>query len=722
MPFLTISENILMKRALLLLCLLGCLLGSFCAFGDEGMWLYNAFPKDKVKAKYGFSPSQKWLDHVRLSSVRFNNGGSGSFVSADGLTFTNHHVGAACVQQLSTGGKDFMKTGFYAKTQAEEAKCPDLELNVLVAIEDVSKPVKDAAKAGMSAADAGQAQRAAMSTLEQDCAKSTGLRCDVVTFYSGEVYNLYKYKKYTDVRLVFAPEFDAAFFGGDPDNFTYPRYDLDITFFRIYENDKPVHLDNYLRWSATGVKDGDLVFVSGHPGSTGRLLTTSQLEYLRDIDYASRIESYKRRIALLQKFGAESEENARIAKEDLFGLQNALKAFTGYLGGLNDKAEMEKKASQEQQMHTTFKRQNPSAPDPWTEIANAMNVEKNIYIPLTYVERLRGFNSDLAHFARNLVRVTAEKTKPNGERLREYRDSSLPSLEQELFSTAPIYKSLETATLADSLAQMQQAMGADNEVVKKALNGKTAEEAAKDAIANTKLDDVAARKQLYEGGTAAIQASTDPLIVMMRTIDPDARAVRKQYDDQIESVERRDGSTIAKIRFSQSGFNQPPDATFTLRLSYGAVKGYSQNGKKIPYFTDFAGGFQHAAEHDNKDPYHLPDSWMNAKAKLNLKTPLNFVTTADIIGGNSGSPTVNTRGEVVGIVFDGNIESLVWNFFFTDAVARAVHVDSRGIEEALRKIYGANGLADELVGRTTGSKVITKDGKRTEAKKVATPQ
>jgi hypothetical protein len=710
-----------MKRALLWLCLLGWLLGASSAFADEGMWLYNAFPKDKVKAKYGFEPSQQWLDHVRLSSVRFNNGGSGSFVSSNGLAFTNHHVGAACIQQLSSGGKDYMKTGFYAKTQAEEARCPDLELNVLVGINDVSGKVKEAVKPGMSAADAGQAQRAAMSTIEQDCAKSTGLRCDVVTFYSGEVYNLYKYKKYTDVRLVFAPEFDAAFFGGDPDNFTYPRYDLDITFFRIYENDKPVHLDNYLRWSKAGAKDGDLVFVSGHPGSTGRLRTMSQLEYYRDVDYPSRIDSYNRRINLLQKFSAESQENARIAKEQFFSLQNALKAFTGYLGGLQDKSEMARKASQEEQMRSTFKQQNSSASNPWDEIAKAMKIQKDMYLPLTYVERLRGFNSELARLARDLVRVTAEKAKPNGERLREYRDSSLPSLEQELFSSAPIYKSLEAVTLSDSLGQMQQALGPDNQTVKKILNGNTADEVGKEVIANTKLDDVAVRKQLYQGGSAAIQASNDPLIVLMRTIDPDARAVRKQYDDEVDAVERRDGASIAKIRFAQSGFNQPPDATFTLRLSYGAVKGYVDNGKKIPYFTDFAGGFQHAAEHDNKDPYHLPDSWMNAKAKLNLRTPLNFVTTADIIGGNSGSPTVNTKGEVVGIVFDGNIESLVWNFFYTDAVARAVHVDSRGIEEALRRIYGASELADELAGKAAAGKVVKKDGKRAEAKKVATP-
>jgi hypothetical protein len=696
-----------MKRVLLPYFLIACCLCTL-SFADEGMWLYNAFPKDKVKAKYGFEPTQQWLDHVRLGSVRFNNGGSGSFVSPDGLTFTNHHVGATCIQQLSTGGRDYMKTGFYANTRAEEAKCPDLELNELVGIEDVTSKVNAAVKPGMNTAQAGQAQRSAMSGIEQDCAKSTGLRCDVVILYSGEVYNLYKYKKYTDVRLVFAPEFDAAFFGGDPDNFTYPRYDLDITFFRVYENDKPAHIANYLHWSPVGVNDGDLIFVSGHPGSTGRLRTTSQLEYLREVDYPSRLETYTRRINLLQKFSGESEENARIAKEDIFSLQNSFKAITGYLGGLNDKQEMEKKAAEEQKQRAAFKASNPNAPDPWDEIATAMKVQKQIYLLLTYIERQRGYWSELAQFARTLVRVTEEKTKPSNQRLREYRDSNLPSVEQQLFSTAPIYKSLETVTLADSLAQMQQALGADNPDVQKSLNGKTPEDAAKNVIASTNLDNLAVRKQLYQGGAAAVQASTDPLIVLMRTIDPDARAVRKQYEDQVDSVERRDGTTIAKARFEKGGFTEQPDATFTLRLSYGAVRGYDENGKHIPYFTTVAGAFQHAAEHDNKPPYNLPQSWISAKTKLKLNTPLNYVSTADIIGGNSGSPAVNKKGEVVGIIFDGNIQSLVWNFFYDDKQARAVHVDSRGILEALRHIYGANGLADELTGQSAPSKTSAK--------------
>ena len=693
-----------MKRlaAILLACtfLFSVFVLSIPATADEGMWLYNEPPKDKIKAKYGFELTQEWLDHVRLSSVRFNNGGSGSFVSADGLTFTNHHVGAACVQQLSTQGRDYIKTGFYAKTQAEEAKCPDFELNELVGIEDVTEKINAGVKPGMSAAEAGQAQRAAMSQVEKDCTTTTGLRCDVVTFYSGEVYNLYKYKKYTDVRLVFAPEFDIAFFGGDPDNFTYPRYDLDITFFRVYENDKPAHLDHYLNWSQAGVKDGDLIFVSGHPGSTGRMLTMAQLYFLRDVQYPMVLKMLERRIAILEDFSKQSEENARIAKEDIFGMQNSFKAITGYQSGLLDKSIMNTKAADEAKLQAAFKAdpKNASAGDPWQEIAQAINKEQTIYANLMYLDRLRGFNSQLARYARLLVRAGEERPKPNQDRMREFRDSALPSLEQQLFSTEPIYKNLETTLLADSLSEMRSILGSNSPDVQKVLQGKTPAEAAKELIANTKLEDVAVRKQLYEGGKTAVDASTDPLIVAMRAIDADARAARRDFEDNVDSVLRRDGTLIAQARFAQNGFSQPPDATFTLRLSYGAVKGYQEDGKSIPFETNMGGAYEHSAAHDGKSPYNLPESWMKAKSNLDLKTPLNFVSTADIIGGNSGSPTVNKKGEVVGIIFDGNIESLTWNFAYSDVQGRAVSVDSRGIQEALRKIYGATALANELMG------------------------
>jgi len=682
------------------ICLALSFLFSTVASADEGMWLYNEAPKDKIKAKYGFELTQQWLDHVRLSSVRFNNGGSGSFVSADGLTFTNHHVGAGCVQQLSSEGHDYIKTGFYAKTQADEAKCPNLELNELVGIEDVTDKVNAGVKPEMSAADAGTAQRASMSQIEKDCATSTGQRCDVVTFYSGQVYNLYKYKKYTDVRLVFAPEFDAAFFGGDPDNFTYPRYDLDITFFRVYEDGHPAHLDNYLRWSRSGVKDGDLIFVSGHTGNTSRLQTLAQMEFTRDVAYPLILATLKRRIALLQDFSKQSEENARIAKEDIFGMQNSQKAVAGYRSGLLDKSVMDAKSADEAKLRASYKAsaKNAAATDPWDEIAQAMKVQRDIYPQLSYLERLRGFASGLPQIARVLVRAAAEKPKPNADRLREFRDSALPSVEQQLFSTAPVYKSLDTALLADSLAEMQDTLGKDNPDVQKVLNGKTPADAAKDIIAGTKLDDVTVRKQLYEGGQAAIDASNDPLIAAMKAIEPDALAARKAFDDKVDSVVRRDGTLIAKARFAQSGFAQPPDATFTLRLSYGAAIGYKENGKDIPYFTTMGGAYEHASEHNNQPPYNLAETWMKSKSKLDLKTPLNFVSTADIIGGNSGSPTVNRDGEVVGIIFDGNIESLPWQFAYSDVQGRAVSVDSRGIQEALRKIYGATALADELSG------------------------
>jgi len=694
-----------MKRSIIILCTV--LFMAAMAAADEGMWLFNVPPTASVKAKYGFQLTKSWLDHTQLSSVRFNNGGSGSFVSANGLTFTNHHVGAECIQQLSTGGKDYMKSGYYAKTQAEEAKCPDLELNVLQSIEDVTEKVNAAVKPGMAVADQGQAQRAAMSAIEQDCASKTKLRCDVVTLYSGAMYHLYRYKKYTDVRLVFAPEFDAAFFGGDPDNFEYPRYDLDVCFFRIYENDKPVHLDNFFRWSTSGVKEGDLIFVSGNPGSTGRLNTLAQLQFLRDVQYPQVLKSLARRDALLKKFSSVSQENARIAQEDMFGIENALKAFKGYDSGLLDKSLMEKKAADEaslRQAVASDPKKKAQYGDPWPEIATAMQVQKQIYLPLTYLERRGGFRGTLAGFARALVRVAEEKTKPNGERLREYRDSALPSLEQDLFSSAPIYPALEKLLLADSLAEMSENMPG-SQVVKTVLSGRKPADEAEYLIAHTKLQDVAVRKMLYQGGKAAIQASTDPLIVVMRQIDPQARVVRKQFDDQVDAVVRRDGGNIAKIRFVTAGASSYPDATFTLRLSYGAVRGYTEDGQgptpagtNLPYFTTIGGAYEHAAQHNDTAPYKLPASWMNAKSKVKLNTPLNVVETADIIGGNSGSPVINRAGELVGIIFDGNIQSLPWNFVYDDRIGRSIHVDSRGILEALRDIYGATTLADELAG------------------------
>jgi hypothetical protein len=701
------------KRYLSLLSILVLTLAGL-AIADDGMWLFNAFPGDKVQAKYGFKPSQEWLDHVRLSSARAPNGSS-SFVSPDGLIFTNHHIAQGCIHDLSTGGKDYMKDGFYAKTQADEPKCPGVEFVVLVGIEDVTAKVNGASKPGMSSADEGKAQREEMSALEKECSVN-GVRCDVVTLYSGALYHLYKYKTYDDIRLVMAPEFSMAFFGGDPDNFEYPRYDLDISFFRAYENGKPASTPNYLKWSKTGIKDGDLVFVSGHPGRTSRLLTMDQLAYLREYSYPMVMTALSNRVAMLEKYGADSAENARQAESDLFGTQNGAKAYIGYNDALNDKQLMEKKAAEEKALQAFVNgdaKLKAEYGNPWAEITKAVNVQKEIYKPLFYLQgggdndaaasmATGGFRGSLAGYARLLVRVTAEKPKPNGERLRGYQDSGMPSLEQRLFSTAPIYKGLQIAQLTQSLTEMQQALGADNEAVKVALAGKTPAERATELVNGTQLDSVEYRKKLYEGGKAAVDGSTDPMIVMMRQVDPYARAVRKRYDDEVDPVLRKNAGDIAKIRFAKGGLSVPPDATFTLRLSYGAIKGYELKGQHVPWYTTLGGAYEHAAKHGSKPPYELPESWMQSKATLDLKTPFDTVSTPDIIGGNSGSPLINKDAEVVGIIFDGNIESLAWNFVFDDVVGRSVSTDSRAIMEVLRKVYHADALANELSATQAG--------------------
>jgi hypothetical protein len=656
-----------------------------------------------LQQKYNFTPSKEWLEHLQKSSVRFNSGGSGSFVSSDGLVMTNHHVGADSLQKLSPPGKDYITTGFHAKTKAEELKCVDLELNVLMDIEDVTDRVNAAVKPDMSSADAQKARRAIMNTIEKESLDKTGLRSDVVTLYQGGKYHLYKFKKYTDIRLVFAPEKDIAAFGGDPDNFEYPRYDLDICFFRVYENGKPAKIEHHLKWSKDGAADNELVFVSGHPGMTERLNTVQHLEFLRDLVFPAKLTDLRRLEVLYKTYSDRSLENARQAQEDLLGVQNSRKARLGGMDGLQDPALMAKKQKEENELREAVAKDaklKEESGNAWNDVAESLKKWRGVYYKQQLLERGTAFNSDLYSIARTLLRMSEESKKPNADRLREYRESNLDSLKLQLFSEAPIYDTLETAKLADSLSMFVTAAHKSTdpesaELLKKVMAGKSPHERAIELIHGCKLKDVALRKKLAADPNALAE-SKDPMLELARIVDPHAREVRKYYEEQIEEPLRQAYAKIAKAKFAVGGTSQYPDATFTLRLAYGPVKGYTEDGKPVPPWTTLGGTYDHAAAHGNVKPFLLPPRWQERKAKLNPKTPFNFVSTADIIGGNSGSPVVNKNGQLVGIIFDGNIQSLVLDFAYTDNVARAVSVHSSAIKEALEKIYDANELAAEL--------------------------
>lgn len=669
------------------------------ATADEGMWLFSNPPVKILQEKYNFTPTAEWLNHVQQASVRFNVGGSGSFVSSNGLVMTNHHVGADALQKLSTAEHNLLKEGFHARTREEELKCLDMELNVLDSTEDVTDRVNAAVKSGMSAADAQQARRAVMNTIEEESLKQTGFRSDVITLYQGGRYHLYRYKRYTDVRLVFAPEQDIAFFGGDPDNFEYPRWDLDVCFFRVYENDQPVKIKHFLAWSEAGAAPGELVFVSGNPGRTDRAYTVEHLKYLRDVSLPDTLNLLRRYEVLLNIYSNESTENARRARDELFGVQNSRKARLGGLGGLQDPTVMNAKLREENDLRSRVKadaKLRESVGDPWSEIAESLELLETIRTEYSLYEQGRAFNSHLFDIARTLVRLADETQLPNTQRLREYTDSGMESLEQELFSEAPIYADLEKTQLADSLAYLMETMGGDDPFVQQILDGMSPTDRAAALIDNSQLMDVGMRQQLRQGGKQAIDASSDPLIQLARLVDPKSRAIRKTYEEKVVEPQEQAYAKLAEAKFAAFGDSVYPDATFTLRLAFGEVKGYELGGEQVPPFTHIGGLYEHAAEHNFQPPFAPPERWMQNREKLKLDMPFNFVCTADIIGGNSGSPVINAKGEVVGLIFDGNIQSLVLDFVYTDEVARAVSVHSSGIRESLLKIYGADELVQEL--------------------------
>jgi len=671
----------------------------FTARADEGMWPFNNIPRAEIKKKYGFDVTDEWLKKVQLASVRFNNGGSGSFVSSTGLVLTNYHIVEDIVNEVSTPQKDLAKEGFVARNRAEEIKAPSLELNVLMSIEDVTGRINSAVKPGMSNSDAFAARRKEITAIEAESTKATGLRSDVITLYQGGQYNLYRYKKYTDVRLVFVPEFQAAFFGGDPDNFNFPRFNIDMALVRVYENDQPVHPESYFKWSTAGSKEGDLAFVIGNPGSTSRLFTVAHLQELRDTSIPIILRLLERREAMLKKYMSMGEEQTRQAQNELNSIQNSLKVYRGRIEGLKDKSLMDRKQREEDALRKSIAA-NPERQkmygDAWDAIAKAHRDYATYAKERRIFDLAGGFTTTYFPMARTLVRLAAENQKPNAERLPEFTDARRASLELGLYSPAPIHDDFEKLKLADSLEYMVELLGADNALVKQVLNGKTPAARANELIEGTKLKDVAYRKELATGGAKAIEASTDPMIVVARLIDPRARELRTRYESEVTSVERANYAKIARALFDTEGTKLYPDATFTLRLSYGAVKGYSENGKRVTPFTTLGGLYDRAANFKYQFPYNLPPRWMEKKLAINPSTPFNFVTTDDIIGGNSGSPTINKNGELIGLIFDGNIQSLVGDYIYDESINRAISVDVRAMNEVLRKVFDANEIADEL--------------------------
>jgi hypothetical protein len=669
------------------------------ASAEEGMWTFDNPPLAQLEQRYGFAPTKGWLDHLRLASVRFMDGGSGSFVSPDGLMITNHHVGLGCIQNVSTAEKDFVKTGISADSREQEVACPGYEVNVLTRVEDVSATVLGAVKLEMSDARAREARKAASARIENECNARGGLRCNVVSLYQGGQYHLYEYRKYTDVRLVFAPEREIAFFGGDPDNFTFPRHDLDICLMRAYEGGKPVKPAAYLRWTGKGVGEGDLVFVSGHPGSTSRFETMARFEYYRENAFPFRLEQLARRIEVLKAYAAKGEERQRRALDLIFSSENSQKAYRGFAAALHDAPAMARKAEDERALRAKVAADPALASatgDPWAAIAA---VQQKL-APRAIQARLVGFSgSRLLGIAGEIVEYVVELKKPNEKRYEEYVDANLDSLRNELLSPAPVYADLDEVTLAEQLQLALDKLGPDHPFVKAALQGLTPAEAARAAIAGTKLGDPALRKALLDGGEAAVAASGDSMIVLARHLDPLVRETRRFLEDEVDAPTTRAMEKIAQARWKVYGRTLSPDATFTLRLSYGTVKAFPAEGAIVAPFTTFYGLFDRSRSHGGKSPWNLPSRWEDRKAALSLATPLNFASTNDIIGGNSGSPVVDRAGEFVGIIFDGNIESLAWDYYFDDERGRAVAVDARGILEALRAVYGADALVKELTGK-----------------------
>ncbi|MEO5699614.1 MAG: S46 family peptidase [Casimicrobiaceae bacterium] len=661
------------------------------AHADEGAWLLDDLPREALQARYAFVPDAAWLEDVRLAALNVG-GASASFVSASGLVLTNHHVVQGCLQKLSLPEQDLVANGFLALQHGAERACPGMELKRLESSEDVTTAVRAAVKATDPAA-ANAERNAAMARLETACAAATGLRCGVETLYRGARYRLLRYRIFRDVRLVFAPESSVGFFGGDPDNFVYPRFALDAAFLRVYESGVPLRPAHFLRWSARGVAEGDVVFAPGHPYSTDRLVTVAQMQADREVRYPLMMATARRQQALLRRFGAQSPEATRRAADNLFGTENWLKSMQGELKALGEPTLMARKRAEEALLLRAWQ---PEAGrvDPFARIADATARRSAAFAESWAVDY--GYHT-LFETAGRIVEIANERTLPDAERLADYRDAAIEQFLARLTADAPVYKDLEIVRLANDWEQARELLGLAHPFVRLTTGDSTASRRATEQVEDSRLDRVAERKALIDGGLAAVNASTDPLIVLARAVYPLRRRLART-EEAIDEVIRTAADEIAALQVVALGSARPPDATGSLRLSYGVVRGYDADGIRTPWRTNFGGLFARHDAFGGAPPFTLPPRWRTAQRELAPATPLNFVSTLDIIGGNSGSPVVNRDREVVGVVFDGNLESLGWRFAYTDDKARAIAVDGRAIVEALDKVYGARALVAEILG------------------------
>ncbi len=665
------------------------LLGATPAQADEGMWTFDAFPAERMRSAHGWAPDQAWLDHVRLSAVRIN-GCSASFVSGEGLILTNHHCVVSCLQNLSTAENDLVANGFVAGARTEERVCPGQQAEVVTAITDVTDRIRAAIGSATGEALV-RARDAEITRIEAAAGGDPKTRLQVVTLFGGGQYKLYTYRRYTDVRIAWAPEFQAAFFGGDPDNFNFPRYALDSAFLRAYEDGVPVASTHHLRWNPRAPAAGELTFVAGNPGSTSRLLTDAQRDFQREQRLPLILITLSEFRGRIIGASAGNADRTREAADTLFGIENSFKALSGQFRSLND-AEFTGAMTRAEQDLRARVAGDASIGDPWSEVSAATDARSNIYLESNFVGGGGGF-SDLYAYARTLVRAAAERAKPNTDRLPEYSDAALPRVERQVLGDVPTYPWLEELGLAFWLSKTREYLTADSPDVRLLLGNESPEALAARLIAGTRLADVAYRRQLWEGGAAAIAASDDPLIRFVAAHDARARALRAQveavYDGPVTAAQTR----LANARFAAFGADNYPDATFTLRLSYGTVQGWNERGRDVPFMTTMGGTFDRAT---GQTPFDLAPAYAANRERINAATAYNFVTTNDIIGGNSGSPVIDRDGSVIGAAFDGNIHSLGGNFGYDGRVNRTVVVSTAAIHEALTNIYPAPALVAEL--------------------------